>query len=49
MGWKGRYGFEENNEWDRKAFMDLKRLMNRMEMQVNLKRIMSGLERHVCL
>jgi len=34
MGWKGRYGFEDNNEWDGKAAIDLKRIMIGVERQV---------------
>jgi hypothetical protein len=34
MGWKGRYGLEENNEWGGKAGMDWKKIMSGVERQV---------------
>jgi hypothetical protein len=36
MGWKGRYGFEENNEWSGKTCKDLKRIMSGVERQVSI-------------
>jgi hypothetical protein len=36
VGWKGRYGFEENNEWDGKAGMDLKKIMSGVEKHVRI-------------
>ncbi len=36
MGWKGRFGFEENNEWGGKAGKDLKRIMSVVERQVRI-------------
>jgi len=37
VGWKG-FGFEENNEWDGKAGLDLKRIMSGVERQVRICR-----------
>jgi hypothetical protein len=34
VGWKGRFGFEENNEWGGKAGKDLKRIMSGVERHV---------------
>jgi hypothetical protein len=34
VGLKGRFGFEENNEWDGNPDLDLKIIINWMESQI---------------
>ncbi len=38
MGLKGSYVFEDNNEWDGKAVMYLKRIISGVERQVRIYR-----------
>jgi|LakMenEpi03Aug12_release.lakeMendotaPanAssembly.Ray.scaffolds.fasta_scaffold3738019_2 hypothetical protein len=37
MGWKGRYGFEENNYWGEKAGKYSKRIMSGMERKLQIE------------
>ncbi len=34
MGWKGSFGFEDNNEWGGKAGLDFRIIMSGVERQV---------------